>query len=239
MENHFDILDWDSKFFGYKIASIHALKLESGDLNSLIKELGNNDIKLSYCFINPEDEVSINTMKNSSGILVDEKVTFSIQGFKEDVPVDPSIKPYHLTYPTEKLKLLALQSGLYSRFKIDPNFKNNEYENLYIEWITNSVKKKIAVENLIYSDGSDEKGFISLAVKNNMGSIGLIAVDESERGKSIGRKLIYATFIYFKKKGIDKIEVVTQSANKTACLFYESLGFKVKSIINIYHLWIK
>jgi dTDP-4-amino-4,6-dideoxy-D-galactose acyltransferase len=239
MENHFDILDWDSKFFGYKIASIHALKLETGDLNSIIKELGNNSIKLAYCFINPEDEVSINTMKNSSGILVDEKVTYFIHGFKEVKSVDIQIKSYGLGYPTDNLILLALQSGTYSRFKVDQNFKNNEYENLYIEWIKNSVKKTIAGENLIYYESDEEKGFITLAIKKDIGSIGLIAVDEKERGKSIGKKLVNAAFVYFKANGIDKVEVVTQKANKTACLFYESLGFEVKSIIYIYHLWIK
>ena len=239
MKNYFDILEWDSKFFGYKIASIHPSKLESDDLHNIVIELAKNDVKLAYCFINPDDAVSINSVRNASGLLVDEKVTYSIQGFSEVISVTNPIKPYILEYPTENLRFLALQSGTYSRFKVDPNFKNNEYENLYVEWIKNSVKKSISGENLIYYEGDEEKGFITLAIKNNIGSIGLIAVDEKERGKSIGKKLVNAAFVYFKANGIDKVEVVTQKANKTACLFYESLGFEVKSIIYIYHLWIK
>jgi ribosomal protein S18 acetylase RimI-like enzyme len=33
-------------------------------------------------------------------------------------------------------------------------------------------------------------------------------------------------------------EVATQKANENACRFYESIGFKVKNIVNVYHLWI-
>jgi ribosomal protein S18 acetylase RimI-like enzyme len=33
-------------------------------------------------------------------------------------------------------------------------------------------------------------------------------------------------------------EVATQKANENACGFYESIGFEVRNIINVYHLWI-
>jgi ribosomal protein S18 acetylase RimI-like enzyme len=170
--------------------------------------------------------------------LGDEKVTYIINGFREHRSVDSNIRSYSLTYPTEKLKILALQSGLYSRFKVDPNFKNNEFGKLYEQWIVNSVKKITASECLVYFDGEVEKGFITLAIKEDTGSIGLIAVDEMERGKSIGRKLLNASFDYFSKRNIDRVEVVTQKANESACVFYEKLGFEVKNIINIYHLWL-
>ena len=38
------------------------------------------------------------------------------------------------------LKSLALSSGQYSRFNIDKNFVNNEYEILYNRWIEKSVE---------------------------------------------------------------------------------------------------
>jgi dTDP-4-amino-4,6-dideoxy-D-galactose acyltransferase len=238
MRTSYEILEWDTRFFGYKVASIHASKLDPDDLKRILPELAENEIKLAYCFVNPDDIVSSKTIINASGILVDEKVTYFINGFREHRLVDSNIRSYSLTYPTEKLKILALQSGLYSRFKVDPNFKNNEFEKLYEQWIVNSVKKITANECLVYFDGEVEKGFITLAIKEDTGSIGLIAVDEMERGKSIGRKLLNASFDYFSKRNIDRVEVVTQKANESACVFYEKLGFEVKNIINIYHLWL-
>jgi dTDP-4-amino-4,6-dideoxy-D-galactose acyltransferase len=73
----------------------------------------------------------------------------------------------------------------------------------------------------------------------NSGSIGLIAVDENQRGKAIGKKLIGAGLQYFYDHKITSVDVVTQKSNYLACRFYESCGFKIKSIVNIYHLWIR
>jgi dTDP-4-amino-4,6-dideoxy-D-galactose acyltransferase len=107
-----------------------------------------------------------------------------------------------------------------------------------LEWIEKSVKREIADEILVYSENEDEKGFITLVIKKNKGSIGLIAVDEKERGKSVGKKLVQAALLYFNEKKINIVEVVAQIENRGACRFYKSLGFEIKSIVNIYHLWI-
>jgi dTDP-4-amino-4,6-dideoxy-D-galactose acyltransferase len=64
-------------------------------------------------------------------------------------------------------------------------------------------------------------------------------VDENQRGKAIGRKLVVAALEYFRDHKVTTVEVVTQKANNSACRFYESCGFKIKSILNIYHLWIR
>jgi dTDP-4-amino-4,6-dideoxy-D-galactose acyltransferase len=240
MNRYFKILDWDSRFFGYKIASVHVSDLKQDKLSEILNDLKKESCKLVYCFADPIDEVTNNSILKFSGMLVDEKVTFSIQGFNENKSFTSGhIQPYILTFPSDLIKGLALQSGIYSRFKVDPGFRNSEYEKLYTEWIVNSIDKSFADEILVYYDDNEEKGFISLSTKNNIGSIGLLAVDERERGKSIGKKLINATFAYFVNKAVSEIEVVTQKANGTACAFYESQGFKVKNITNVYHIWIK
>lgn len=238
--NNYCLLEWDSQFFGYKIASIRAFKLKLNELIKIIKRLRKQGFRLAYCFTGTDDEISNNSLKNASGLLVDEKITFFKRINEENnFTFSTDIKPYRLHYATEKLKSLALQSGIYSRFKIDPNFHNNEYEKLYLEWIEKSVKKDISNEILVYNENDDEKGFVTMVIKNNTGSIGLIAVDEKERGKSIGKKLMNAALFSFNVKKVNYIEVVTQKTNKGACEFYKSLDFEIKSIVNIYHLWIK
>lgn len=240
MGNDFRLLEWDSSFFGYKIAALHPSGLSSDELKRMVDDLFKGDFKLAYCFINPEDEASIKSLLNASAILADEKITYFNNDLREDSNFSTTnIKPFSLTLPTEKLRDLALQSGLFSRFKIDGNFHNQEYEKLYSEWILKSVNKTLADETLVYYDENDENGFITLSVKGNIGSIGLIAVDEKVRGKAIGKKLINAAIGYFLEKDVTEVEVVTQKANKPACFFYESMGFKIKNITNIYHLWIR
>lgn len=240
MKNKFNILDWDSDFFGYKIASIQTSQLHPAELKEILKDLEQQNVTLAYCFVQEDDNISFNSLQKASGLLTDKKVIYVIHGFSAPSEIDSRhIRPYDLNYLSDNLHNLALQSGIYSRYNVDPKFRNNEYERLYLEWIKKSVEKKIADDILVYYDDITERGFITLSVKEDKGTIGLVAVDERERGKSIGRKLMNSTFEYFANRNINTVEVVTQMANKTACLFYESLGFQVKSVTNIFHLWIK
>lgn len=239
MQTNYKILNWDSQFFGYKIASIQAKNLKLEDLEEIMTRLRDQNVKLAYCFADPADELSNSSFESFSGLLVDKKVTF----FKKISETDSFegsqfIKPFNRDYASDKLKSIALQSGIYSRFNVDPNFTNREFEKLYLEWINKSIQKEIAREVLVYYENNDEKGLITLGFKDNSGSIGLLAVDEKERGKSIGKKLVQSALLYFKEKNANIVEVVTQIENKGACSFYESLGFEVKSCVNIYHLWI-
>jgi len=237
-ENKAKFLEWDSRLFGYRIASLNLVNLSSDDLKLIIKELEGESVRLVYCFANPSDLVSNNSLRAMSAFLADEKVTFSCSLPSQNINESSDhIESYKLNIVTPKLRLLALQSGEFSRFRLDPRFTNNEYDKLYSVWIENSVNKYISDEILVFNENDSLYGFITLSIKNQIGSIGLIAVDQEVRGKSIGKKLVNASLKYFNEKNIGEVEVVTQSANKGACRFYESCGFKIKSIINVYHLW--
>ena len=234
------LLEWDTGFFGYKIAGIKIFGLGLARLNKIIAGLRENNFKLAYCFADPEDRISNDSFRQVNGYLADEKVTYSAP-IKDGniIPGCDNIIPYDLNYASEQLKSLALQSGIYSRFRTDPGFRNNEFEKLYFEWIEKSVNKTLSSEVLIYKEDKEILGFVSLMIHNNIGAIGLIAVDENQRGKAIGKKLVNAAFAYFNDRKIIEIEVVTQKANDMACRFYKSCGFEIKSTVNIYHLWIK
>ena len=238
MKNKFVHLDWDSGFFGYKVASVRPDHMEPEELDTIIKELKKNDYTIAYCFVNPEDIKTIDTLKNVNAFLADSKVTFYKKLHGENL-ISGNIKHYPHSFVTSKLKSLALQSGLYSRFKIDPGFINNEFERLYYSWIEKSVSGEIAGKVLVYDENDDEKGFITVSIKGNTGSIGLIAVDTEERGKSIGKNLVLSAFQYFMDNGAETVDVVTQMNNKSACEFYKALSFYVKNVVNVYHLWIK
>jgi len=236
----FSLLEWDTKFFGYKIAKILVTQDSKAQIDQTISMLKSEDFKLAYLFVSPEDDISNDSIKACSGQLVDEKVIYSYSIDKQiNYNVDNYIVIYNEDNATEELIQLTLQSGAYSRYRIDTNFRNNEYENLYQEWIKKSVTKEIADQVLVYKEEGHILGFITIRIAEGQGTIGLLAVDEKSRGKSIGKKLLTSSFAYFHNNNIARIEVVTQRGNQIACRFYESCGFNVSEIVNVYHLWIK
>lgn len=238
MTNLLEILEWDSSFFGYPVAKVITENIASEKLGIIINEAKVKGIKLLYIFADPADAVSVNAANKAAAKLVDQKITFNMKINAAIIPVvDDHIEEFEGSEPTPQLINLSIQSGLYSRYKIDPGFKNREFERLYLAWIANSVNKKIADHTFIYKEDGLELGFVTLKIKNNCGQIGLIAVDESSRGKSIGKKLVAAVVEMLIRKNIPELDVATQIDNDDACNFYKKTGFTGSKTENIYHIW--
>lgn len=240
MSTSVQILDWDSGFFGYKVAEIKAKNLTPEELGVILEELKRQRIRLIYFFVDSQDRLFNKTVLSSGGLLVDEKITYikKLDAFLKVREWDKNIKSYLGKKLNRQLISLALQSGQYSRFKTDTNFVSNEFERLYTEWIRKSLSGILANEVLVYTKGGVEAGFVTIGEKDRRAGVDLIAVDEKFRGKTLGRKLMEAAFIKAFSLGYDMIQVVTQKLNYPACKFYEKLGFRVESVINVYHYWV-
>ena len=233
-----EYLEWDSTFFGFRVSKLSLKNCNVEELKIILKHSINKQNKLTYCFVSPEDEISNNSIIRLGGTLVDIKVNFRLKITKNLIlKAENEISPYKQQYPSNKLISLAIQSGVYSRFNIDSRFKNNEFEKLYKTWIEKSVSKNIAKEVLVYTENKNNLGFVTLDIVGNEGVIGLIAVDEKARGKSIGKKLINSALLTFMEWGLEKVTVATQQENKVACNFYKACGFKTQKTTNIYHIW--
>lgn len=239
MKKLYKILDWDSKHFGYKVARVDADNIGLTQLNKLIKELSGNDVRLVYCFADSMDTTSNKTAKVCDGFLADEKVTYIRNVAEKIKPVNDTNVTSYLGKPlNSRLRYLALEAGIYSRYRIDPNFKNGEFEKLYSEWIKKSLSAEIAKDVLVYRIKNKEMGFVSLEDKDGRCNIGLIATDPQYRNKGVGTKLVEASLRRAAAWKYKEIEVVTQKSNIIAGKFYEALGFEIKSIVNIYHFWL-
>ncbi len=227
-------LTWDSDFFGYEIGKIDLKNNMSLDYEEFLKSA--SKFKLVYIFCKTTIDFD-HFDKVDEKIILDKNVGFEfedknnngikIQSFNEN---DHSLV---------EIKKLALESGIYSRFYLDKNFKQKEFEKLYISWIEQSINKKIAFDVIVATDVDNTiLGFITLNKKNeNIAEIGLVAVSEASRGKGIARKLLNYSFKKTKKLGFETIQVVTQNENIPAMKLYESVGFEIKEKTFVYHYW--
>ena len=228
-------LNWDSDFFGYKVGRISLDKtVPDQPSEDLILKAKQDAYKLLYLFV-PAENYDINT---PAAQLVDQKATYAKTITGRSTVDTSEVESYTAPDPNEAITDLALQSGEYSRFRVDPGFMNNEFRRLYEIWIMNSVNRSIAEEVFVIRDQDKEIGLITLSIKNNIGNIGLLSVDSSYRNRSLGKKLLAKVEDYCFEKGITTIHVVTQSDNKIACSFYEKNGYRLFTCEKIYHLWI-
>lgn len=233
-------LNWDSRKFGYKVFKIDASNISPSTFQRLLEEAKRKGAKLIYVFASLKDVLLNRAIKNTGGILVDRKITyiFNISQKYREHEAGKEIESYLFRRPSKKLLSLCFQAGLYSRFKVDRNFKNNEFKIVYTAWLKNSLNKKIALDLMVYKKDKKIVGFITLGKKNSVADIELIAVNENYRGQGIGKKLVKAALKRAFRFGFRKMQVITQMDNVSACKFYENFGFKLKSVINVYHLWL-
>lgn len=241
MNNSIQLLGWDSDFFGFRVAKIIPSQLNRIELDDVLCQLRSDRINLAYWASDPDDDESQSAAQVAGLFLADKKVTYVKNITSFVMPYfehDETIEVYRDTDLNADLVSLALQSGLYSRFRIDPKIPVEKFEQLYGLWIEKSVNKTIAEAVLIRKIAGKIVGMVTVGVKNNRGDIGLIAVDESARGMKIGEKLVNAALHWSVVKGHKTVQVVTQGVNEAACKLYEKCGYHNEKTENIYHIWL-
>jgi len=236
--NTIEALEWDSQFFGYPVARIFLDHEGCEKLDNIFQQLKTGKFRVTYFFVPPDEDLIINRVTKEGSKLVDQKTIFSKTAEKHD-KFSNDISEFQEEEINEKLIELVLQAGSYSRFRLDVNFKKKEFERLYIEWLSKSVKKKIAFKTLLAKKGSDIIGIATLGEKEHYAEIGLVAVCENFRGQKIGYDLIRAADTAAFEMGLNEIRVVTQQKNEGACRLYEKCHFQIEEITNIYHYWQK
>ncbi len=239
--NRFQILEWDSNFFGITVARILPDRLTRGELEQTLDVMKKSDVGLAYWASNPDDDESQFAAKIGNGFLADKKVTFTVNldQFKEPVAIlGWEIEEYLDAVPDDDLEALAIQAGIYSRYSIDARMPAGKFLELYKLWILNSVKRQIADAVLVVRHSGKIVGMVTVGEKNGRSDIGLIAVDASMRGKNLGVSLVYAATEWGRRKGFTIAQVVTQGENSAACKLYEKCGYAIDKTEYFYHFWL-
>ncbi|MEI6609645.1 MAG: GNAT family N-acetyltransferase [Deltaproteobacteria bacterium] len=232
---------WDTDCFGFGVARIIRTAPDGAELSETLSILRDKGYRMVYWYVPAMLHETSRIATAYGGYLADKKFTFAkkLVGLSNQ----PGISAYNtVPYPSleadSALIKLALKSGSYSRFRLDPTFPREMYEKLYTCWIARAVSKEIAWEVLVVKDYDDYLGVITLGSKDNQGSIGMAAVAQHARGKGIGKVLLADADILLAERGYSFVQVVTQKRNFGACRLYESCGYQIDKIENVFHFWL-
>jgi len=111
---------------------------------------------------------------------------------------------------------------------------------LYREWINKSFRGDFS-ETIIFSVEPDEiiSGFTTLRKHSGKIFVDLFAVSEEFRGKEVAVKLLQSAKNWSRKKGYEKLFVLTQGYNIPALRSYQKNGFVTDSVNIFFHRWLK
>jgi dTDP-4-amino-4,6-dideoxy-D-galactose acyltransferase len=235
----YQILAWDTDFFGIQVAKIIPPILEQEQARGILSEMGRNGVQLAYWA--SAEEIAVRDAKILGCQLVDKKITLSIDldtlKVGDFISTD-MVEVWNRSMPTSDLESLAVQSGEYSRFSVDPNVPKAKFQELYKIWIRKCLEKEIADEVLVIREGESVVGMVTLGDKNGKGDIGLVAVDRKCRGRKYGEMLVRGAQTWFLRNGYKLGQVVTQGENLSACNLYRKCGYSVAKVEYFYHFWL-
>lgn len=229
-----EYLDWDSRFFGLKIGRAVVQELDESYLDSLLSQKHAENFDLIYLFLEKSSPGILEVLKERKVFLADKKVTYQTDIISSIRYDHNDITPYSGILNDELLGL-ALLSGWDSRFKKDARLTTC-YNKLYTTWIEKSLTGEMADVIFVHQMNNIIDGFVTVSNKKDFGQIGLIAVDEKQQGKGIGRKLLHTVHDWCLQYSLPKCNVVTQLDNQNACRLYERNGFNVIKMEYIFHI---
>lgn len=237
----FQILDWDSSFFGMTVARILPNKLTTAELEQVIAQMKNGKIALAYWASDPNDAESQKAARACHGFLADKKTTFVMELGQDGGTTECygwKAEEYTDAVPNSELEHLAFEAGIQSRFRVDPRISKEESAELYRLWIRNSTNRRLADAVLVVRHADRIVGMVTVKEVNGAGDIGLIAANADMRGKKLGFALVRAAQEWARKRGLKRAQVVTQGENTAACKLYEKCGYRAAKTENLYHFWI-
>ena len=231
-------LDWDSAFFGLRIARLQSTLLTPEVASQSLEWCAVNRIDCLY-FLGVADDLQTEALaKKHQFQFVDVRITMERNiGPNEDFGTSATVRTFRKT-DLDALKAIARTTHIDSRFFCDPHFTRECCEALYETWIERSCNGWADAVFVAQADGAPVGYTTCHLGEDGGGSIGLVGMAEQARGRGLGHELLNSALGYFRDHGRQRIEVVTQGRNGGAQRFYQQSGFRRASAMNWYHNWL-
>lgn len=237
MEGNIEILQWDTEFFGFKVAKITG-NLAERKSNELFEAFINLDVKLAFHYSNQPIAQDYFNNDLYDAKLVIKRIPIR-KRLKNTVPIHKNVESYEKEYPEPELIALAQLAGSQGRFGNDPNIPRHKCNALFEIWIKNSVKKVMADEVLVFRRENKVLGFATLKIEGNIAYAPLFAVQREFEGKGVSFALMYAVEAVAERMGAEVLMSGTQEKNLKALKVYERFGMVPEKPEYVYHFWKK
>lgn len=240
-ENTCKLLDWDTAFFGLKVARLLPSHLTDVILQQALTWCQIQAIECLYFLADCDRSETIQLAEQNGFSFVDIRMTFERDLNDMNVPSTATLPGVSIRVSQQRdlPYLRAIARNIYSdsRFHYDPHFPRTKAENLYVTWIDKSCNGS-ADAVLVVEKNEEPMGYITChIVQPQVGQLGLVGLHPALQGIGAGQRLVYSALQQFNDWGIKRVEVVTQGRNCKAQRLYQRCGFLTQNLQLWYHKW--
>jgi len=234
-----EYLEWDSSFFGRRIARLTVGRLDTRALKQLLEWCKSHAIECLYFLADADDAGTARLAEKHEFHFVDIRIT--LERALDDIhatggEVLPRGVRLCKAQDLPALRSIAKVSHRDSRFYNDFHFPTSVCDALYETWIEKSCNG-YATAVIVAELESQPVGYVSCHLLQDKGQIGLFGIAPEARGQGLGKKLLEGSLRWFAENGVKNLTVITQGRNCTAQRLYQRGGFLTRSVQLWYHRW--
>lgn len=233
-------LEWDTEFFGLRIACVVGHRLNRERARAILKWCADHAIECLYFLADLDDPETIGLAQEYGFHLVDVRVTLQCEvGDLDHRCGEPSGVQVRPARPDDRpiLQAIARSIDYASRFYFDPGFSKEACAALYATWIRRSCEGAADVVLVAETDGRPVGYVAGHLCDESHGHIGLVGVADEVRNRGVGRALICGALRWFQGQGVRTVSITTQGRNVAAQRLYQRCGFLTQSVQIWYHKW--
>jgi len=237
-----EMLDWDTRFFGFRVARVVTGALDEATAAHVLSWCDSERIDCLYFLADGNSAESIATAERHGFGLKDVRLTYRRRlepSLADVVPVLPAGVRIRPARPDEAGALEAITEGSFtdSRFYYDRRFPRAVVDEMYRTWIRQSVAGEAGAVLVLENEGKTS-GFITChLLDERTGQCRLGGLDASLRGRGLGQRIYEAALCWFARHGVETVVYVTQARNIRAQRLFQRLGFLSHSTQFYYHKW--
>jgi ribosomal protein S18 acetylase RimI-like enzyme len=244
MSSAVELLDWDTRFFGARIARVIGGTLDDARAHIVLEWCEREEIDCLYFLADADSEETATTAEKYGFGLKDIRVTYqlrlemekSLADAEPEFPSGVRIRPGR---PDDLAPLEAIAEGGYtaSRFYFDRCFSRPAVDEMYRLWVRQSLAGQADVVLVLEMNGR-ACGFITCHLLDaSTGQCRLGGLSSELRGRGLGQQLYEAALRWFAQRGVETVVYVTQARNTRAQRLFQRLGFLLHSTQLWYHKW--
>lgn len=231
LEARIDILEWDSRHFGVKVARLPEPRSQE-EIEAGVAAAARADVRCLVALIELDRPAAIGAAEAAGFRSYDVRMEFD-RTLADSAATTGLIAATDADLP--HLEGIARASFSDSRFYADPHFDDDRAAEMFALW----VRRGIDDDDRLLLTTEERGGFIvcHLDSEERVGTIDLIAVAEAARGRGAGSELVEASEAAFVDAGMTRARVVTQARNISAQRLYQRQGYRTRAASLWLHRW--
>ncbi len=241
METPCEYLEWDSRFFGKRIARVRGDRLEEASVESVLRWCREHRIEGLYFLAVPDDRRTLELAEANGFHLTDIRVSLEkhLRGPEVGPAPDLSGRIRPVSDP-DRPALLALAQEAFrlGRFHYDSRISKESADALYRAWLERCLEE--APQGVWVAEvGGKPAGFVaSRREEGDWGRIELLALELRHRGRGLGGALLTTACRELQRENrAAKVRTVTQARNVAALRAFHKNAFIVEGVRLWYHRW--